>query len=156
MTTYYYKLFYGSVTDPSNGKIDENPDSIKIDSIHLLDSIQNIQYKYVDLIKSIDPDIKTRDYYNRPIKTLYMHYKPGCPYTRRAIETIMQYPDELIIRLWNINTNGNAEKVKEYLRSYKKQYNLKDFNTETMPQFFYKGQPLGGADTLAYRLQNLN
>jgi glutaredoxin-related protein len=152
MTDFHYTLFYGT-TKNARDKI-VLPEEAKIDNIHLLDSIQNIRYKYVDLMKSTTP-VRTYNYNSSSAKIIYMHYKPGCPFTEKAIRTIMQYPGELIVRLWNINTNSNGNKVKEYLRNYKKHYNLKDFNTETFPQFFHKGDPLGGADTLALRLTQI-
>lgn len=152
MSTYNYYLFYGSEVD-EYGKI-KNPQIEQIDHVQILNKIQNIPYEYIDLVKSKDK-IKYGTY--RSMKTIFMHYKPGCPFTTKALDTIMKFDNNLIVRLWNIETGGpdRKRKIRDYIRNTLGTYGKSSSSDITFPQFFYKGTPIGGADTLAFRLDQI-
>lgn len=149
MSDYHYTIVYGDSAS-KNGTI-LNIQFESIEYAKVLDYIKNIQYPYVDLVKSKKPytNKEYRRIYNK-LKTIYMHYRPECPFTEKSIDVILRTPIEVVIRLWNIHTNGKQTKsiVEQYLKS-------RGISHVTFPQFFYKGEPLGGADNLGRSLSKI-
>ena len=149
MSDYYYTIVYGSEAN-KYGRI-RNPQHETVQYADVLNYIKNIQFPYVDLVKSILP-ISNNQYkkIHRKLKTIYMHYKPNCPFTRDSIDVIIKTPVEIVFRLWNIETNGKATRsiVEKYLQS-------RGISHVTFPQFFFRGEPLGGADNLGISLTNV-
>lgn len=147
MTDYHYTIVYGDETD-KYGKI-KNPQIESIHNANVLEYIKNIRHPYVDLVKSKLPYSNTI-YKTTSRRTIYMHYKPECPFTAESIDVILRTPRDFLIRLWNVETNGKQTKsvVEKYLKS-------RGISHVTFPQFFYKGEPLGGADNLGRSLSKI-
>jgi glutaredoxin-related protein len=143
MSDYSYLILYG--TETNNGRI-VNPQGEPIESANVLKYLKNIQYPYVDLIKFSKTDTGNTLY----SKMLYMHYKPECPFTAQAIDTILKFPNGFVLRLWNIQTNG--AKTLNIVRQYLSKRGIK---STSFPQFFYKGEPLGGSDKLGQSLSQI-
>ena len=147
MSDYHYTIVYGTQTD-KHGKI-VNPNYETIESANVLNYIKNIQFPYVDLLKTKLP-LSGNQYNNVTQKIIYMHYKPECPFTSNSVDIILRTPRDLAIRLWNTNTNGSRSL--SLLRKYLLQRGIK---STSFPQFFYKGVPLGGSDNLGQSLSRL-
>lgn len=149
MTDYHYTIVYGTEAS-RNGRI-INPQFETVENAKVLDYIKNIRYPYVDLVKSKLPysNNQYRRIYGK-LQTIYMHYNPECPFTKNSIDVILRTPVEIVIRLWNVETNGKQTKsiVEQYLKS-------RGISHVTFPQFFYKGEPLGGADNLGRSLSKI-
>lgn len=149
MSDYHYTIVYGTEAS-KNGRI-INPQFESVENAKVLNYIKNIQFPYVDLVKSKLPysNKQYRRIYGK-LKTIYMHYNPECPFTEKSIDVILRTPIEVVIRLWNIHTNGKQTKsiVEQYLKS-------RGISHVTFPQFFYRGEPLGGADNLGRSLSKI-
>ncbi len=85
---------------------------------------------------------------------LKMHYLPQCPYSKRALMTLLDFPHSLNVHFFNGFPPQQRAKVKKYIHNYQRLHNI-SLNANSMPQLFTEGFPLGGSDTLRERLEQL-
>lgn len=85
---------------------------------------------------------------------LKMHYLPHCPYSRRALSTLLEFPHSLNVHFFNGSSPRNRAKIQNFLSEYAKENDV-SLNVNSMPQLFSHGHPLGGSDTLQERLEKL-
>jgi glutaredoxin len=130
-----------SVEEPEVSTFREFHQVKHIDDLLELLKLQN-RYRHVYVSNNANPaEIK-----KAATSRLHMHYKPSCPYTRKALYMIERFQTPVVVAMHNAEHPDRREKLAAYLQHTK---GFDGSGRLTFPQFFSRGQPLGGTDTFA-------
>jgi glutaredoxin len=78
-------------------------------------------------------------------RVIHVHYKRGCPYTRKMLELMLQLPYSVEYQMVPYDLPGVREILSKYLRK----------DVFTYPQVFVRGESIGGATEAAEVLPRL-
>lgn len=90
------------------------------------------------------------------VLNLTLHFLPHCPYTEKALQTLVaQFQGNCIITATCVRPEVK-EKHMKMLMDYIQKHTVKvRIDGSTLPQFFYKGVPLGGASSFMTHLRSV-
>ncbi len=78
-------------------------------------------------------------------RVVHVHYKRGCPYTRKMLELMLELPFSLEYRMIPYDLPGVRKILSDYLQK----------DVFTYPQVFIKGKSIGGASEASEVLPKL-
>jgi len=108
----------------------------------------------LEALRNSDESKMSKKYSGERVIKLKMHYLPYCPYTEKSINILINFPHSIEVHFFKSTSTKHRRKVRKYLQSYARKHKV-HLNAGSMPQFFYDGEPLGGSDTLAERIEKI-